>query len=99
MKKFERYWEYRFNIEKFVRDYTENKRILEDKKSELAELTEVRRPNYESPPRTPGRGDSVPASVQTAEKVRAEIEYYRDMTDTYKKAFNRLSDEEKMVIR
>lgn len=99
MGKLDKYWEWRFNIERFVRDYPENRRILQDKREALAEIAEVRHLNYSSPPGTPGRGDSVPASAQTAEKLRAEIEEYQELVNLYENAENQLSDEEKMITR
>lgn len=99
MAKLEKYWEWKFNIEKFLRDYPENKRNLEDKKEALAEIAELKTQNYDSPPGTPGRGDKVTASAQKAEKIRAQIEEYQEMIDLYERAYDSLTREEKLVIK
>lgn len=98
MAKIEKYWEWKFNIDKFLRDYPENKRVLEDKKAALAEIADLKTPNYDSPPGTPGRGDRVIASAQKAETIRAQIEECQEMIDLYEKAYNQLTDEEKIII-
>lgn len=98
MAKLEKYWEWKFNIEKFLRDYPENKRNLEDKKEALAEIAELKNQNYDSPPGTPGRGDKVTASAQKAEKIRAQIRELQETIDLYEQAYDLLTEEEKLVI-
>lgn len=95
----EKYWEWKFNIEKFLRDYPENKRTLEDKKEALAEIAELKNQNYDSPPRTPGRGDKVTASAQKAEKIRAQIREMQETIDLYERAYDSLTREEKLVVK
>ena len=99
MKKLEKYWEWKFNTDKFIKDYPENKRILEDKKEALAELTEVKTPNFDSPPGTPGRNDCVPASAERAEKLRREIKDFQNMVNIYEEAEKTFTAEERIVIK
>lgn len=99
MAKIEKYWEWKFNIDKFLRDYPENKRVLEDKKAALAEIADLKTPNYDSPPGTPGRGDRVIASAQKAETIRAQIEDSQGMIDLHEKAYSQLTAEEMLVIK
>lgn len=94
-----KYWEWKFNIEKFLRDYPENKRTLEDKKEALAEIAELKNQNYDSPPGTPGRGDKVTASAQKAEKIRAQIREMQETIDLYERAYDSLTEEEKIVVK
>lgn len=99
MGKLDKYWEWRFNTKKFISDYPELQNILRDKREALAEIAEVRHQNYSSPPGTPGRGDSVPVSAQSAEKLREEIAEYQELLDLHENAYNCLSNEEMTVIR
>lgn len=98
MAKIEKYWEWKFNVEKFIKDYPENKRMLEDKKAALAEIAELKTPNYDSPPGTPGRGDSVTASANAAEKIREQIAECQEEVELYEKAYNELTAEEQLFV-
>lgn len=92
----DKYW--KFNVERFVKDYTENKQILLEKEEALSEIIELKTPNYDSPPGTPGRGDCVAASAEISEKLRNEIRDYRNIVRLYEGAEKTFSPDEKFVI-
>lgn len=93
----EDYWE--FNIEKFVNDYPANKARLEELQESLDEVTEMKAQNYESPPGTPGRGDTVPAVVERIETIERRIKQAKRIVDAYDHASTALTDKERLVIQ
>lgn len=96
MRKIEDYWE--FNITKFVIDYPEYKKELEDCKDAIAEIAETSRKDYTSPPGTAQRGDRVPAAVEEAERIRRRILNLENLVNLYESAAESLTLEEKFII-
>lgn len=96
MKKIEDYWY--FDIKRFVREHPEHVAELNDLQEALAEIAETKTPNFGSPPGTPGRGDSVPATAEQSDAIRHKIQQIRPLVELYQRAQNGLTDEEKTII-
>lgn len=93
----DKYW--KFDVVQFVKDYPDYKRILNDKKAALEEITQVKSPNFDSPPGTPGRGDCVVAAAEKSEELKNGVAEYQHIVDLYENAEKQLTAEEKMIIR
>ena len=96
-KRLDDYWV--FNTEKFIKDYPKNLQFLSDKQDELAEITEIRTPNFDAPPGTAKRGDCVAAAAERIERLTDELSQAQQIVSVYDNAYNQLTDSEKMIIR
>lgn len=96
-RKIDDYW--LFNTEKFIRDYPDNKKELCELQSTLEEITETKSFNYDAPPGTPGRGDSVPSTVEQKDSMQKKIQNIGELVSLYEIAEKQLTDEERMIIR
>lgn len=97
MKKLDDYWV--FNTEKFIKDYPANLQTLRDKQEELAEITEIRTPNFDAPPGTAKRGDCVAAKAEQIERLKNELSQAQQIVSVYDNAYNQLTEEEQLIIR
>lgn len=96
MKQLEDYWV--FDITRFILDYPLNKQRLNEKREELKEITQVKSPNLEYPPGTPGRGDCVASAVERKECLEKEIKQLERITSAYEGAYRTLNKEEKKTL-
>lgn len=96
MKQLEDYWV--FDITRFILDYPSNKQQLNEKQEELREITQVKSPNMEYPPGTPGRGDCVASAVERKECLEKEIEQLERITAAYESVHKTLNKEEKQTL-
>lgn len=96
MVKIDKYW--KFDVESFIADYPENKKTLQDKKNALAELSETKAMQYDSPSGSGGPGDSTASAAERVIFLKEEIDIYTHFVNTYEKAENELTDEEKLII-
>lgn len=96
MKQLEDYWV--FDITRFILDYPMNKQRLNEKREELKEITQVKSPNMEYPPGTPGRGDCVASAVEKKECLEKEIKQLERITFAYEGVHRTLNKEEKQTL-
>lgn len=96
MKQLEDYWV--FDITRFILDYPLNKQRLNEKREELKEITQVKSPNLEYPPGTPGRGDCVASAVERKECLEKEIKQLERITCAYEDVHRTLNKEEKQTL-
>ena len=96
MRKMEDYWV--FNVSRFIIDYDKNVQALKEKREALEEITEIRTPNYDSPPGTPKRGDCVAAAVEQIEQIEKEVRELEKIVNAYDKVYRYLSKEDKKVL-
>lgn len=96
MKQLDDYWA--FDITRFILDYPLNKQRLNEKRAELQEITQVKSPNMEYPPRTPGRGDCVASAVERKECLEKEIKQLERITSAYEGVRRTLNKEEKQTL-
>lgn len=96
MKQLEDYWV--FDITRFILDYPLNKQRLNEKRAELQEITQVKSPNMEYPPGTPGRGDCVASAVERKECLEKEIKQLERITSAYEGVHRTLNKEEKQTL-
>lgn len=96
MKRLEDYWV--FDITRFILDYPLNKQRLNEKCEELKEITQVKSPNMEYPPETPGRGDCVASAVERKECLEKEIKQLERITLAYEGVHRTLNKEEKQTL-
>lgn len=92
-KKLDDYWF--FNIDAFIKDHSYITSELNEKKEELKEITNVKSPNMESPPGTPGRGDCVVAAVERIEKLKKDIEQLEKINEAFDYCYYKLTEREK----
>ena len=93
MKQLEDYWV--FNIDSFIKDHNFIVEELKEKKEDLQEITQVKSPNMESPPGTPGRGDCVVAAVEKIEKLNKEISQLEKINNAFNLCYIHLTQKEK----
>lgn len=96
MVKIDKYWV--FDVESFIADYPDNRSILQDKKNALAELSETKAIQYDSPSGSSDPGDSTASVAERAIALKEEIDIYTHFVNTYEKAENGLTNEEKLII-
>lgn len=90
------YW--KFDTKKYIQDYDTNKEALQSLRLQLEELTEIQGMNCEERVQAMPGTDGLENFVIRRVFIKAQIKDYENYFNTFDKAYNSLTEEEKLLI-
>lgn len=90
---------YKFDVEKFIKDYYDNKRALQSLKFQLEEITEIGAlPINDICVQTQRSKSGLENTVIKRHFLQNAIKEYEEYFKTFDKAYNSLSEEDKLIL-
>ena len=93
---FDRY--IKFDVERILREYEEQKNVLSNLKAQLAELSEIRGEKYDGMPRGKRKSDPVSELATRRIKLENKIAIYQSGINTIERALKSLTEEEMAAV-